>query len=299
MAGGEPPILVIGHTGQLARALMAHPAGTGRRLVAMGRPEADLADRGSLARAIAQAAPGVVINAGAYTAVDKAQAEIDAAFAVNAEGPAALAEICAAAGIPLVHLSTDCVFDGRKDGPYTEEDAPNPLSVYGASKLAGERAVAAAGGPHFIVRVCWVFSPFAGSFVKIMLDLARTRDVLRVVSDQKGHPTHAGDLARALMAMVDAAAAPGFADWGLYHLAAGTPTDRASQAGVVLEASAALGGPSARIEPISSAAFGAAAARPANACLDASRASARFGLDFGDWREQTRDTVAALLATES
>ncbi len=295
MAGEARPILVIGRTGQVAGALVALAAETGRPLIALGRPDADLGDPAALASALERTDPACVINAGAYTAVDRAQTEIDAAFAVNAEGPAVLAKLCAGAGRLLVHMSTDCVFDGRNPAPYTEADAPNPLSVYGASKLAGERAVAATGGPHFIVRVCWVFSPFAGSFVRTMLDLARTRDTLRVVYDQVGYPTHASDLARALFAMVDAAGHPGFSDWGLYHLAGNAATDRASQASHILAASAALGGPTARVEPVATADFGAAAARPANARLDASRAVARFGLDFGDWRAQTRETVATLL----
>lgn len=299
MNPGSAPILVIGHSGQLAGALMALAAETARPLVALGRTEADLADPASLAAAIARTRPGAVINAGAYPAVDRAQTELDSAFAVNADGPAALAELCTAADIPLVHVSTDCVFDGRKSGPYTEDDAPNPLSVYGASKLAGERAVAAAGGRHFIVRVSWVFSAIAGSFVRIMLTLAQSRDTLRVVDDQFGHPTHASDLAAALFAMLDAASRPGFTGWGLYHLAGHEATSRAKQAEAIFAASAALGGPVARVEPITTADYAAAAARPANACLDASRAASTFGLRFGDWKTQTRETVAALLSQKS
>lgn len=291
------PILVIGKTGQVAGALAAEARRTGRDLVIMGRPDADLTDRSSLARAIDRHRPRFVINAGAYTDLDRAEGDGKGlAYAINADGPAALATLCAGAETPLLHLSTDCVFDGTKSAPYTEDDDPCPVSVYGASKRAGEQAVAEAGGPHFIVRVSWVFSHHAGSFVRTMLNLARTRDAVRVVDDQVGHPTHAADLARALFATADAASWPDFGGWGLFHVAGSDPIDRAGQARAIFAASAALGGPTATVEPVSSAAFGAAATRPPNARLDASRASQRFALTFGHWRDQTRDTVAALLA---
>ncbi|MEM7767234.1 MAG: dTDP-4-dehydrorhamnose reductase [Pseudomonadota bacterium] len=289
------PILIIGQSGQLAQALVAGAAAAGRPVVAMGRHEVDLADRARLARAVERVGPSAVINAGAYTRVDAAESEREAAYALNADGPGVLADLCAGAGVPIVHVSTDCVFDGLKAGAYTEEDAPNPESVYGQSKLAGERAVAERAERHMIARVSWVFSAYAGSFVKIMLTLAQDRDTLRVVADQFGHPTHADDVAAGLFTMVDAACAPGFEDWGTYHLAGDTATHRAGQAERVLAASARLGGPTAAVEPISTADFGAAAPRPANACLDARRARTRFGLQFGDWETQTDATVAALL----
>jgi dTDP-4-dehydrorhamnose reductase len=193
------PFLVIGRQGQVATDLVAASQRAGVSLAALGRPDLDITDPDSIARALDRAQPTAVINAGAYTAVDRAESEPDLAFAVNRDGPAALARFCAGARIPLIHISTDQVFDGRKQGGYVETDSPNPLCVYGRSKWAGETAVAEAHNDHLIVRVSWVFGPSGDNFVKKLLEWARTRDTLTIVCDQRGRPTYSPALADALI----------------------------------------------------------------------------------------------------
>ncbi len=274
-------ILVVGRTGQLAQAL----ANAGRPgLSFAGRPEADLAVPSTLEAAIGQAAPDAVINAGAYTSVDGAESDAASAFAINRDGPAELARLCAARGIPLIHVSTDCVFDGRKDGPYEPGDAPAPLSAYGQSKWEGEQAVAEACPRHLIVRVSWVFSEYAGNFVRTMLMLARTRDTVTVVSDQFGYPTYCPDIAQGLFRMADAACAPDFAAYGTYHLAGSEAIDRASMAKLVYAESETLGGPVAAVKAVPTTDYPTPAARPLNARLASRKAIDTFGLTMPDWR---------------
>ena len=181
-------ILVIGQTGQVARSL-AERAKARDQLVVQGRPGLDITEAGSIRHAFDTFSPRLVINASAYTAVDQAESDEAAAFAVNRDGPARLAEACQASGIPLIHFSTDYVFDGRKEGPYTEEDAPSPLGVYGRSKLAGERAVISGCDDCVILRTAWVYGPFGKNFLKTMVRVARERDELTIVDDQWGSPT--------------------------------------------------------------------------------------------------------------
>jgi len=285
-------ILVIGRTGQVAQALasLGHPG-----LILAGRPDADLADAASLARTLEKISPALVINTGAFTSVDGAEREPVAARTINADGPASLAALCESARIPLIHLSTDCVFDGRKSSAYTPDDAAEPLGVYGATKLAGERAVAAAASRHIIIRVSWIFSQFGSNFIRTMLNAARRREEVTVVDDQFGCPTHAPALAAALLEIAQVACAPGFAGWGTYHLAGAGETDRASMTCAIYAESARHGGPVARVCAISTADYPTHAARPLNARLDMRRTSEVFGVSLPDWRAGLAETVAILL----
>ena len=254
--------------------------------------EADLRDHDSLIRFLDRATPDVLINAGAYNFVDRAETESEAAFAVNEAGPRILATLCAERGIPFVHMSTDCVFDGTAPDAYVEDDAPNPLSVYGRSKLAGERAVADANPAALIVRVCWVFSGYADNFVSKMISMARDRPVLRVVNDQVGPPTYAPDIAQALLRIAGARGALS----GLLHLASPDEMDRAAMARAIMTESARQGGPAAQIEGLPSAEFAAPALRPLNARLSGARATQMFALRWTPWPEALEQSVAAVLA---
>lgn len=292
-------IATIGRRGQAAQSLAFRTANdAGVTLVQASSADADLRDHDSLARFVENAAPDIVINCGAYNNVDRAETERDLAFAINADGPRALARICAANGVGFVHMSTDCVFDGLKDGAYTEADAPNPLSAYGQSKLAGEIAVREENAAALVVRVCWVFSEFGDNFVSRMISLARTRPELRVVDDQVGPPTYSPDIADGLLAMAREKAKAGSEVCGLFHLASPETMDRATMARAIFEESRRQGGPFADVSPTSSATFAAAAQRPANARLDASKATRQFGLSWTPWSEALERSVRGVLARQ-
>ena len=194
-------ILVTGRNGQVARSLAERAAD--HDLIFATRPEFDLLDPESIERSVTSVRPDMVVSAAAYTAVDKAEAEPDIAMAANGVAPGVLARAAARISAPVVHLSTDYVFDGRLDRPWREDDPTGPLGIYGASKLAGEQAVAASGAAHVILRTAWVYSPFGTNFVKSMLRLARERPVLQVVEDQIGCPTSALDIAAAVMIVAE------------------------------------------------------------------------------------------------
>ena len=290
-------IATIGRNGQVARALAAAAEGqSGLTLEQAASSEADLRDHESLSRFLDRSAPDVLINAGAYNFVDRAETEGETAFAINEAGPRFLAALCAQRGIPFVHMSTDCVFDGTKADPYVEEDAPNPLSIYGRSKLAGERAVAEANPDALTVRVCWVFSGYADNFVAKVISLARDRPVLRIVDDQIGPPTYAPDIANALLRIAGAMrGAPGSLA-GLLHLAAPDEMDRAAMARAIMAESLRQGGPAAEITGISSADYAAAARRPLNSRLSGAQATRMFALRWTPWPEALEQSVAAVLS---
>ncbi len=291
--------LLLGAGGQVGQALLARlgadavPATRGGSL-ADGRPceVADLSRPDTLAALVARLRPSRVINAGAYTAVDKAEEERDLAFRVNAEAPAALAVACAAAGIPLVHYSTDYVFDGTATRPYREDDATAPLGAYGASKLAGEDAVRAAGGPHKVFRLCWVYDAHGRNFLKTMLRLGAERDVLRVVADQVGTPTPAGWIADATLA----ALAAGPQRSGTWHLAAGGQGTWHDFATHLLAEAAARGviARAPRVDAITTAEFPTPARRPAWSVLDTAALQRDFGLRLPHWREGTIEVIGEL-----
>jgi dTDP-4-dehydrorhamnose reductase len=237
--------------------------------------------------------PAVVINAAAYTQVDKAETDRDMAFAVNAQGPRALAQACDAIAAPLIHVSTDYVFDGRRDGEYVETDAPNPLGVYGASKLAGEVAVQEALGAHVILRTSWVFSEHGANFVKTMLRLAQTRPELRIVGDQRGKPTSAMHLAEAIWA-VAGRIAEGAQPWGLYHLTGEPTVTWADFAEAIFDDAPKWLGARPAIHRITTAEYPTAAARPSNSALCTAKFRNTFGFALPPWRDGLRDTLSAL-----
>lgn len=290
-------IATIGRNGQVARALAACAADDdGITLVQAASNEADLRAADSLSRFLDAAQPDVLVNTGAYNFVDRAETEREAAFAINAHGPRTLARLTRDRGIAFIHMSTDCVFDGTKTGPYAESDPPNPLSVYGRSKFAGEQAVAEENPTASITRVCWVFSEHGENFVSRIIALARSQPLLRVVDDQRGPPTYGPDIARALIALARRKRdrTPGHA--GLLHLAAPAVIDRATMARAILDASRAHGGPYAPVEPVPTASFSAPAQRPLNAQLSGAHATALLGLSWTSWPEALDRSVRGVLA---
>ncbi|CAM3169293.1 dTDP-4-dehydrorhamnose reductase [Paracoccus nototheniae] len=268
-------LLVFGRTGQVAQelALLAPDA------VFLGREGADLTDPQACAAAIIAARPQAVINAAAYTAVDRAETDTEAARLVNADAPAAMARACAELGIPFVHISTDYVFDGSGEEARAEDAPTGPLGAYGATKLAGEQAVAQAGGQWAVMRTSWVFSAHGANFVRTMLRLGAERDRLTVVADQIGGPTPAADIASAALT-ITAAMQGDPAKGGRYHFAGAPDTSWAGFAREIM-AQAGLG---AEIADIPSSDYPTPAARPLNSRLDCSRIAQDFGIARPDWR---------------
>jgi dTDP-4-dehydrorhamnose reductase len=283
-------VLVFGTTGQVARELARHAPKRAAELVALGRAEADLADPEACAAAVTAAAVDAVINAAAHTAVDRAETESELAHRINAEAPGAMARAAAARGLPFLHVSTDYVFDGRPGRPWREEDPPAPLSAYGASKLAGERAVGAAGGIAAILRTAWVFSAHGSNFVRTMLRLGAERERLQVVDDQRGGPTPAADIAAALLTMA-AALVAGRGAPGIFHFAGAPVVSWADFAEAIF---AARGGTAPAIERIPSSAYPVPAARPRNSVLDCTRIAASYGIAQPDWRPRLREIIGEL-----
>jgi dTDP-4-dehydrorhamnose reductase len=275
-------LLVFGQTGQVAREL----ARRAPEAVFLGRDRADLADPAACAAAVRDC--DAVINAAAWTAVDKAEAEEAAATVVNGAAPAAMARACAALGVPFLHISTDYVFDGAGERPFRPDDPTGPLGAYGRSKLAGEQGVRAAGGNAAILRTSWVVSAHGANFVKTMLRLGRERDSLNVVADQIGGPTPAAAIAEALLTMARAMAAgqPG----GTYHFA-GAPD--VSWAGFAREIMARAG-LACRVQDIPSSAYPTPARRPANSRLDCSALERDFGIARPDWAAGLSEILAEL-----
>ena len=280
-------VLVTGIEGQVARSI-AEVASRhlGFEVALVGRPDLDLAHKDSILPAIARHHPDIVVNAAAYTAVDKAEDEQSVAHAVNAVGAGLVAEAAAGLGVPVIHLSTDYVFSGEADRPYLEDDAPAPQNVYGRTKLAGEVAVAAASPRHVILRTSWVYSPFGRNFVRTMLGLARDRESVSVVSDQWGNPTSALDIAEAVLhvaATVGSAAAPP-KHFGTFHFAGSGSTNWSGFAAEIFQISGNLGGPSAKVVEIDSASFPVKATRPKSSCLDTARFVKVFGWQPPPWQ---------------
>lgn len=279
-------ILLFGGSGQVGAEIVRRAAPQ-LRVQAPGRTAADFADPEACAALVASAEADVAINCAAFTAVDRAESETDVAQVVNAETPAAIAQAAAARGLPLLHVSTDYVFDGETDRPWREDDAPAPLNVYGRTKLDGESAVARAGGPHAILRTSWVFSAHGGNFVKTMVRLGRERPELRVVDDQTGGPTAAADVADALL-RVAAAFVEGRGVSGVFHFA-GAPT--VSWRGFAEAIFARLDWPQRpTVAPIATADWPTPARRPRASALDCGRIAAAYGVGQPAWRPAL-DTV--------
>lgn len=288
-------IAVTGREGQVATALLrAKASDASIDVVTVGRPELDLAKHETIAPAIAAVRPDIVVNAAAYTTVDRAESEEDLAFAVNAYGAGAVAEAAADLGTPVIQISTDYVFDGTKDAPYVETDATGPLSVYGASKLAGEQAVAAANPRHVILRTSWVYSAGGANFLLSMLRLARQRPGLRIVDDQHGSPTHADDVAEGIVAVARKLAV-GEGASGIFHMTAAGETTWCGFARAIMEESAARGGPSVPVEPITTADYPTPAKRPKNSRLDCTAIAESYGVRLPPWRESAARCLAEVL----
>lgn len=289
-------ILQIGLTGQVAMELLARGPGRGHAISALGRQQIDLAEPDKVAAAIATGGPyDIVINGAAYTAVDKAEADAELAMKVNAESVAAIARACNAGGSTLIHLSTDYVFDGMKDAPYVEDDPTNPLSVYGRSKLAGEMAVRAHNPKHIILRTSWVYSAFGTNFVKTMLRLGREREELKVVDDQWGSPTAAGDVAAVCLDLAERIAVLDEPrHYGTYHFVGAGATTWCRFAQAIFELSAAWSGCRARVVPIPSDAYPTAATRPKNSRLDTRRIERTFGVTPRPWRSALTEVLAEI-----
>lgn len=296
-------ILLLGKDGQVGWELQRALSPLGR-LIAPGPGECDLANPAQLRDMIRSAQPAVIVNAAAYTAVDKAEGEPDVARAINAIAPGIMAEEAKKLGAWLVHYSTDYVFDGTKSGVYLEDDVTNPLSVYGATKLEGEQAIRQADCHHLIFRTSWVFAARGGNFAKTILRLARERDKLNIVDDQFGAPTSAELLADVTaLCLRDAMQPGGAALQGLYHLVAGGETNWHGYARFVLAHAARLGAPlkclPENVAPIPASDYPVPAKRPANSRLDTSKLQREFGLHLPDWKYHAERMLTEILTQQN
>jgi dTDP-4-dehydrorhamnose reductase len=290
-------VLVFGANGQVGHELTRGQAPAGVQVIGLTRSEADITDGAAVRRAVLRHAPDVIVNAAAYTAVDKAESEPDRAFAANETGPRHLASAAQEKGVLLVHLSTDYVFDGRKAEPYVEDDAIAPTSVYGRSKAAGEQAVRAICARHLILRTAWVYAAHGHNFLRTMLRLARERDVVRVVADQHGTPTAAADIAQAIFALLPKLGAPDAA-FGTFHLTNCGRTTWHGFAEAIFAELKERGLPAPRLEAITTADYPTPAQRPAMSVLDGSKLERAYGLRLRPWQAALRETMDALLAAE-
>ena len=288
------PILVTGGTGQLASALAAAVG-----VVRVGRPDFNFDRPETVEAAFRAAAPRLVVNAAAYTAVDGAETDADAAYRANRDGPALLARLCAQADIPLIHVSTDYVFDGNKTDPYVETDPVAPQGVYGASKLAGENAVMASGAKAIILRTAWVYAATGKNFVRTMLTVGKTRPRLTVVGDQHGCPTTAADLADAILAIIARIDTTGWqpAYRGVFHAAGSGATTWHGLAVATFEEAGRHGANVPEVGPILTADWPTPAKRPANSRLNCTRLHDVFGIRLPHWRESLTRTVNEIFAT--
>ncbi|WP_338808843.1 dTDP-4-dehydrorhamnose reductase [Agrobacterium leguminum] len=287
-------LAVTGKNGQIVSALQAL-ANDELEIVSLGRPELDLAQPETVLNALRDAKPDVVVSAAAYTAVDKAESEPEIAFAVNRDGAKAVAQVAKELGVPVIHLSTDYVFDGTKATAYVESDPTGPSSVYGHSKLEGENAVAESNPDHAILRTAWVYSEYGNNFVKTMLRLSENRDEINVVADQFGCPTSANDIAAAVVTiarkLVEDASAP---LRGVFHLSGTGETNWANFAKQIFALSSENGGKSIVVNDITTEQYPTPARRPANSRLDCSKLEEVYGIKLPSWQTSTRAVVTAL-----
>jgi len=291
-------VLVLGAGGQVGHELcrLAWPAGY--QLAAFGHNRLDITRRDALAAAIECERPDIAVNAAAYTAVDRAEFETDQAWLGNCTGPLNLAACCREAGIPLVHLSTDYVFDGSKEAPYREDDPVKPLGAYGQSKEAGERAVRSALLEHVVLRTAWVYGAHGNNFVKTMLRLGAERPVLRVVADQIGSPTSAADIAGAIGTIVRQLDG-GNRRWGTYHFAGAGAVSWHGFAEAIFELASPWRGQPPRVEAITTADYPTPARRPANSVLDCAHIGKAFGIMPRPWQEALVEVLQELKAAIS
>jgi dTDP-4-dehydrorhamnose reductase len=291
-------ILVTGKNGQLATSLRER-APEGVEVVTLGRPELDLADRDSIRDAFDAEVADVVVNAAAFTAVDKAEAEEDLAARINCDGAALVADVARGLGAPIIQLSTDYVFDGALGRPYREDDPVGPIGAYGRSKLAGEEAVAQVNPRATILRTAWVYSPFGANFVKTMLRLGETRREVKVVADQIGSPTCALDIADAIFEIArQLMYEAGPEKYGVFHMTGAGEATWAEFAQAIFTQAHALGRPAVKVIPIPTAEYPTPARRPANSRLDNARLDRDYGIALPLWRDSLKPVVARLLETE-
>lgn len=276
-------VLINGQHGQVSRELSRRLHNVDE-LIVMGRDQLDLAKPDLIRETVRGIRPDLIINAAGYTGVDQAEREPEAAFALNAVAPGILAEEALALDVPLIHYSTDYVFDGSKTEPYNEEDIPNPLGIYGKSKLAGERAIAAVDGKYVILRTSWVYSTHGHNFLLTMQRLLQERSELRIVDDQIGAPTWAGSVANSTLAIIEEWQR-GNEKWGTYHLTAQGQVSWFGFAQAIRDALQRQGKPAATLLPISSAEYPAKAARPLNSRLDCSKLENDWCVSQPHWQE--------------
>jgi dTDP-4-dehydrorhamnose reductase len=287
-------ILVIGRSGQVAQALLQLSDTHKTPFSFMGRDSCDLGNAKQVESIIGTLAPKAIINAAAYTAVDTAESDQEAARAINATGPSMVAQIGARLGIPFVHLSTDYVFDGTKTSPYVETDPTNPINVYGLTKRDGENQILETNPDAVILRTSWVYSPFGKNFVRTMLTLAQTRDALSIVDDQIGAPTSAHDIAKACMDIVDAKSA-GNAASGIFHMTGGGATTWRGFAEAAFEQTAVWrGGRVPNVTPVPTSAYPTPARRPLNSRLNCDHLEAHFGIRLPNWDNSLSQTLEVL-----
>jgi dTDP-4-dehydrorhamnose reductase len=296
MADSKPmTVLQFGETGQVARELLRR-AGSGCRIQAFGRAEADFTDP-KIAADIVRRSEGcdAVINAAAYTAVDRAESEQSLAMAVNGEAVGQLAQACAGRGVPLIHLSTDYVFDGRSPSPYRESNATNPINAYGRSKLAGENRIREALPQHVILRTSWVYSPYGANFLRTMLRLGAERDELRVVNDQVGTPTAAADIADTIYAvLLRLRTQPSSALFGTFHYAAEGRASWYDFAAAILTEGQKFFPIKAKLQAIETSQYPTPAGRPRNSLLDCSKIKSVYDIAQVPWENGMRDVISRL-----
>ncbi|UTW09635.1 dTDP-4-dehydrorhamnose reductase [Pseudomonas benzenivorans] len=284
-------ILLLGQHGQVSQELQLCLAGQAE-LVVRGRDQLDLGQPEQIRQLVRALRPELIINAAAHTAVDQAESEPELAFAINAMAPEVLAQEAAALDVPLIHYSTDYVFDGDKPTPYIEADEPNPLGVYGRSKLAGEQAIQAVGGAHLILRTSWVYSLHGRNFLLTMQRLLQERDALKVVADQIGAPTWAGSIAAATAELIGHWRSGQAGPWGTYHLTGQGETSWFGFASAIAEQLRTQGKATAQLEAIPSSAYPTPAQRPLNSRLDCSRLQRDWHIQLPDWHDALLECLA-------
>jgi dTDP-4-dehydrorhamnose reductase len=284
-------ILISGQHGQVSQALQ-HSLKDMGELIVLGRDQFDLSQPQSLRAKVRDIKPDLIINPAAHTAVDQAESEPELALAINGVAPGVLAEEAAALDIPLIHYSTDYVFDGSKNGPWIESDATNPLGVYGSSKLAGEQAIAAVGGQHLILRTSWVYSLVGRNFLLTMQRLLKEREKLTIVADQIGAPTWAGTIAQSTRQLIEHWQTGDTGAWGVYHLTASGETSWFGFAQAIGRQLIEQGKRCATLEPIPSTAFPTPAARPLNSRLDCGLLQREWGVTQPDWHDALLECLA-------
>ncbi len=289
-------IFVAGSDGQLALSLIEAVTGSDIELITAGPPEFDLCQPSTMAASIKDFGPTAIVNAAAYTAVDAAEDNEATATAVNSTGAAALAAIAAELDVPFIHVSTDYVFSGNKNGSYTENDSVAPTGAYGRSKLAGELNVMLKNPNSIILRTAWVYSPYGKNFLKTMLTLAETRDELGVVSDQTGNPTYAPDIADAIMHILEGIEEEGWQDEyaGVYHLVGTGDASWYDFASEIFKLGGEHGHPVPKLNAITTAEFPTPAKRPANSCLDCKKIQETFSIKMPAWQDSTAKCMKRL-----